>query len=199
MKDKYYILGGILVILIATLFLSFETYKEENKEITISSKIEKEYSFLENDKQINYLNSKNFDELCTKGNGIFLLCHYEFKACQDIMRIVNENDHNTINYYDILNDRDEISMDTNDNIIKIEDGSYIYKKLLKIFDDFLPKYSLLLEDKSYKKIDEKRLYMPTLIYLKEGTIIDIIVGDEKSELESFKIDEGRIKEFINFS
>ena len=103
------------------------------------------------------------------------------------------------NYYDILNDRDEISMDTNDNIIKIEDESYIYKKMLKILDDFLPKYSLLLEDKSYKKIDEKRLYMPTLIYLKEGTIIDIIVGDEKSELESFKIDEGRIKEFIKFS
>ena len=199
MKDKYYILGGILVILIATLFLSFETYKEENKEIAISSKIEKEYSFLENDNKIHYLNSKDFDELYTKGNGIFLLCHYEFKACQDIMRIVNENEHNTINYYDILNDRDEISMDTNDNIIKIEDGSYIYKKLLKILDDFLPKYSLLLEDKSYKKIDEKRLYMPTLIYLKEGTIIDIIVGDEKSELESFKIDEGRIKEFIKFS
>lgn len=66
--------------------------------------------------------------------------------------------------------RDIKELDDKGNVITKKEGSSLYNTLLRELNQYLPYYEGLGE---YK---EKRIYLPTTIFLKDGQIIDVHTG-----------------------
>lgn len=73
-----------------------------------------------------------------------------------------------IYYYDIKSDRDELSINENNEIITEKQGTAFYRELLKELDDVISPY--LLKDSEGKEVDteEKRIYVPLVVFVKDG-------------------------------
>ena len=86
-----------------------------------------------------------------------------------------------INYVDIKNIRDQLTLDDNDKVVVKDEGTNGYREILKALDSVLEPY--YLKNKDGKNIDtkEKRLYAPTVVVVKEGKILDIHVDTVTSQ------------------
>lgn len=81
-----------------------------------------------------------------------------------------------IYYYNAVSIRDKKSLDEFGNIVVEEEGTEEYKKLIELLYDYLPSYSGLNDEKI------KRLYLPTVLFVKKGKII----GQHTSTIDSQK-------------
>ena len=95
--------------------------------------------------------------------------------CKSMVSVLNdaarEAEVKEINYYDIKNDRDELVLNENNEIITEKQGTAFYRELLKELDDVLSPY--LLKDSEGKEVDteEKRIYVPLVVFVKEGEAV----------------------------
>lgn len=70
------------------------------------------------------------------------------------------------NHNEILRDRYEINSEQ--SVVKVKDGDENYYKLLSYFDNVLDTYTLTNSDGNKIGLQEKRIYAPNLIYVKNG-------------------------------
>lgn len=84
-------------------------------------------------------------------------------------------------YLNIGSIRDTLSLTDDDKVEVKEEGSKGYYRILELLDSVLEPY--YLTNKDGKKIDtlEKRLYAPTLVFVKDGKIEGIHVGTVDSQ------------------
>lgn len=70
-------------------------------------------------------------------------------------------------YYNALSIRDKKSLNENGEVVVEEEGTKEYKKLVELLYDYLPVYSGLNDG------TVKRLYFPTVLFIKEGKVIGL--------------------------
>lgn len=83
-----------------------------------------------------------------------------------------------IYYFNALEIRDVKSLDENGNIIIEKEGTKEYNELIEVLYDYLDEYEGL-NDPSIK-----RLYFPTIIFVRDGRIIGSHVGTIESQLDA---------------
>lgn len=148
-----------------------------------------------------YASEDEIKELLDNGTGVLYLGFPTCPWCRNIVSVLNEagSDYGIakINYYNIKDIRSSFSFDENNNLIKT-DGSKFYTYLLEKLDKFLTEYGV--NDNSGKLIDtgEKRLYAPTVVFIKNGEIKEVIEGSVDSQKDPYLLlDETQKDELKN--
>lgn len=106
--------------------------------------------------------------------------------------IIENSIETTVYYLDIHGDRDEYTIE-NDKLVyeKDENGKELkgtdnYFKLMGMLDEYLGEYVLYLDDKEYST-NEKRIPLPSVIFIKDGKILGIEYASIDIPLEDLNL------------
>lgn len=195
-NDKLKIVAGSLLIILAIVcaFLgknnNIKNVKKENDISKFKEEYE-EYNNKKNDSGTEYLNvevsTKNnvkyssYDEvfsLLENGTGVIYFGFPTCPWCRNLVPVLLDSQLEAgldkIYYLNNKEDRDTKVLE-NGKIITEKEGTDNYKKLLEKLDPVLGEYKEL-EDSSIK-----RLYFPTVIFVKDGKIVDSHIGTVSSQ------------------
>lgn len=122
---------------------------------------------IEEDNDVIYLNDKNIIKKLKKETGIFLFCYPQSNSCRNVVNVLSElNISSGIckYYYNAYRIRDEKYIDNDGKIITIKKSYDPYDEILSILGDNAEEY-YGLDDSNIK-----RLYFPTVLFVKNGKI-----------------------------
>ena len=204
-KSKKFLLirGSILLIvglisLFCVIYFNFikndtNPFKDSNK-ISDALKFKQEYESLNNiidsdgenqyvninideDNPVVYKSSKEIVEILDNGTGIIYLgfskCPWCRNAIQVLIDAAEESELDELYYLDIYDMRNELALEDG-KIITKKEGTTDYLKMVELLNDFLSPYDGL-EDESIK-----RIYAPTVVFVKDGNILGIHEGTVES-------------------
>ena len=110
--------------------------------------------------------------------------------CRNIVSVLNEagKDYGIakINYYNIKEIRSNYSFDDTNKLVKT-DGSTLYTYLLEKLDSFLEDYTIQDNDGKEIQTGEKRIYAPTVVFIKNGEIKQVIEGTVDSQKDPYTL------------
>ena len=199
---KYYITGLITVALICVGIVLLN--KDNMHAPTSDTKFYDEYTSYNNKENSNgkyypevtidknnlyyYASEDEVKELLNNGTGVLYLGFPTCPWCRNMVSVLNEagKDYGIakINYYDIKDIRSSFSFDDSNNLVK-KDGTAFYSFLLEKLDNVLTEYGVY--DKNNELVDtgEKRLYAPTVVFIKDGVVKEIIEGTVDSQNDPY--------------
>ena len=199
---KYYITGLITVALICVGIVLLN--KDNMHAPTGDTKFYDEYTSYNNKENSNgkyypevtidknnlyyYASEDEVKELLNNGTGVLYLGFPTCPWCRNMVSVLNEagKDYGIakINYYDIKDIRSSFSFDDSNNLVK-KDGTAFYSFLLEKLDNVLTEYGVY--DKNNELVDtgEKRLYAPTVVFIKDGVVKEIIEGTVDSQNDPY--------------
>ena len=117
------------------------------------------------------------------------LCPWCRSVIEKSIEVAKKKGIETIYYVDVWDDegneilRDKYTVE-NGEAKKIKDGTKDYYKLLDLFDSVLGDYTLSDEDGNEISTDEKRIYAPTFIYIKDGKVTRTTDGTSENQKDS---------------
>lgn len=172
-------------------------FKEEYEEYNgVKATDDLTYSSLDIDED-NPIKYSNYDEILNvidKKTGIIYLGFPECPWCRSalpvLFDVVDDNDIDTIYYLNILNERDAYVVEDGELVYQTDaegnekKGTEGYFKLLEALDEHLTDYTISFEGKEYET-GEKRIYAPTVIFVKEGKVLGLHVSTVESHESGF--------------
>lgn len=211
--NKKYTISIIAILLVALVFSLLMSYMNKSNDAV---KFKNEYQNLNG--KITDNGKKNLDVKIDKknkikystyeeiievldGTGVIYFGFPECPWCRNIAPVLvdaaNETSIDKIHYFNALSIRDTKSLDKNGNIVIDKKGTDQYYQLIDKLKDFLGEYDGL------NNHDIKRLYFPTLVFVKDGKILSVKEGsldsqadpyvhlnkEQKDELKKIYIDE----------
>lgn len=196
------ILGAILAILSYSKFMN-------NLVLTDSIKFKNEYEEFNgveikgqkyqklNLRTTNPIKYSNYDEIINiikKQDGIIYLGFPECPWCRTIIPVLfdvaKDNNIETIYYLNIKDERDSYVIEGDKLVYELDDkgnekkGTEGYFELLHILDEYLTDYTISFNGKTYET-NEKRIYAPTVIFVKDGKILGLHVSSVDSQTSGF--------------
>lgn len=142
---------------------------------------------------ISYISEKEMINIVKNKTGIILLAYPECIKMRLMLNTFldtcNKLGVDKIYYLDAYSIRDE-KVKEKDNINTLRKASREYNELLELLGD---------EAVDYKEVNDgsKRIYFPTIIFVKDGKIIDLYkTEDTEDEISFNKLSKDREKEFI---
>lgn len=188
----------VLIPILCALLAIFSYLKLVNTE-TDAIKFKKEYESLNGKSKDISISSNNpikyssYDEVLDvieNKTGIIYLGFPECPWCRTaipvLFDVAKDNDINTIYYLNILNDRDSYTIEDGELKYALDDsgneikGTKEYFKLLDALDEYLSDYVITFDGKDYE-VGEKRIYAPTMIFVKDGEVLGIHVSTVESQ------------------
>lgn len=144
---------------------------------------------------IKYSNSNEIIDVINNGTGIIYLGFPECPWCRTavpvLLDVVKDNKIDKIYYLNIKDERDsyviedgKLTLALNDDGEEIK-GTEGYFKLLDALKDNLSDYIISYEDKTYE-VGEKRIYAPSVIFVKDGKVLGIQVSTVEGQTDPFK-------------
>ncbi|MBP3920188.1 MAG: hypothetical protein J6D28_01340 [Bacilli bacterium] len=130
---------------------------------------------------IKYASFEEIREVLTRKSGVIYFGFPECPWCRNmigpLLDSASKFDIKQIYYFNAHDIRDSKHLDDDGNIVVDYDGTSSYYELIDLMNDFLTPYEGL-NDESIK-----RLYFPTVVFVKDGKIKDIHIGtvDEQSD------------------
>lgn len=152
---------------------------------------------LNNNNPFVYASVDDIKNLFDNGTGVIYFGFPTCPWCRNLVPILNEAVNNTsiekVYYYNIKSIRSSISFDDNNKLVN-EKGDDFYYYLLDKLDSYLTEYTI--KDKNNKDYDtkEKRLYAPTVVFVKEGKIIDVHEGTVDSQEDPYVVLDDKQKD-----
>ena len=117
------------------------------------------------------------------GTGILYFGFPECPWCRTLLPILTEvmERHPEIRLYcyDLRAERDEYRLEESGEILQIREGTAFYGSLLSILDEWIGPYQGLNDDSL------KRIYMPTLVFLKDGVIRSVHIGTVDGQVSGY--------------
>ncbi len=196
--DKKLILAPVLALLIIIIAV-FGLNKNSNSEVKDAVKFKEEYESLNGQKNDNgkeYVNISvdeenpfvyaSYDEvvdIIENGTGVIYFGFPECPWCRNAVPVLidaaQELGVDKIYYYNALSIRDTKSLDENGNIVTDKKGTDEYYKLVDLLSNVLTPYEGL-NDESIK-----RLYFPTVVYVKDGEVLASTIGTVDSQEDPY--------------
>ena len=190
--DKFKVILISLMAIICIFIIGFKYKKEDNDAIKFKKEYEslnetknkngKEYIKVNIDK-INPIVYADYDKVINLIKNDTAVIYFGFPECPwcrnavpVLLDTAKELGIEKIYYYNALSIRDKKSLDESGNIVVEEEGTKEYKELVELLYDYLPVYDGLNDETI------KRLYFPTVLFVKNGKII----GLHNSTVESQK-------------
>lgn len=217
-KEKILLIGLPVLLVVSAIIAYFGITKTNINQDAL--KFKKEYEALNGQlafgdvkysklyiSENNPIKYSDYDELLDvikNKSGIIYLgfpgCPWCRSALPVLLDVVKDNDINTIYYLNIKEDRDafvvkdgklEYQVDENGNEIKGAEG---YFKLMDALDKHLTEYVISYEEKEYET-GEKRIYAPTIIFVRDGKVLGLHVSTVSSHKSGFdKMNNEQIEE-----
>lgn len=111
----------------------------------------------------------------------FSTCPWCRSVMESMIESAKKNNIDKIYYVDVLNIRDKYELNDKNEAVKTVEGSKGYYKLLELLDSVLDDYSpLTYKNKKGKTkkvvIDEKRIYAPNVVVIKNGNAVSLETG-----------------------
>ena len=131
----------------------------------------KEYPNVEiaEDNGIIYASYSDIKEVITKGTGVIYFGYPECPWCRNAVPMLLQAASNTgidkIYYFNAKEIRDTKKLDENGNVVTIKEGTKEYYELVESLSSVLGEYEGL-NDESIK-----RLYFPTVVFIKDGKVV----------------------------
>lgn len=200
MKKKSLIIT-IAILLIALVIGGSYLLKENKNKITEDEKkFKKEYeSFngttnektnkkmmsitIPTENRVVYISAKEVIEKLQGGTSIIYFGFPECPWCRNLVPILLEENKEyelPIYYYNALEIRDTKHLDENGKIITDQEGTKEYQKIVELLKDYLGEYEGL-NDPSIK-----RLYFPTVAFIKDGKVIGLHIGTVSSQKDPYQ-------------
>ncbi len=200
MKKKVIIIVLLMALLSIAGFSIYNNYKNKNyKESTTDAiKFMIEYENLNNKLKADGINKhteiniieenvikySNYNEIVSvldSGTGVIYFGYPECPWCRnavpELLEVAKETGLETIYYFNDMSIRDQKSLDDNGNIIVDKEGTDEYYNLLTRLSDYLGSYKGLNDETI------KRLYVPTVVFVKEGNIVGVHIGTVESQTD----------------
>lgn len=158
-------------------------FKEEYESINTQKDDDGNYKYkslsISDNNNIKYSNAQEVIETLKNGSGVIYFGFPECPWCRTmispLLDVSNEFKSNKVLYFNAKPIRDTKHLDENGNIITDEDGTQEYKEIVSLLYDYLGSYEGLNDDTI------KRLYFPTVVFVKSGEIIGIHIGTVDSQ------------------
>ena len=209
MKQQKILMILTPIVCVALAIISYLGVK--NSEVSDALKFKKEYESLNgkvsygenkhkdlNISKNNPIKYSNYDEIIDvikNGTGIIYLGFPECPWCRTavpvLLDVAKDNKIDKIYYLNIKDERDsyviedgKLALALNDNGEEIK-GTEGYFKLLDALKDNLSDYIISYEDKTYE-VGEKRIYAPSVIFVKDGKVLGIQVSTVEGQTDPFK-------------
>ena len=211
-----FIFGAIFILLVVVAILVTVFIFKDDEVLTDAVRFKEEYEELngkktedgdaylelniDEDNKVQYVNTEEVLEILEDGTGIIYFGFPECPWCRNLvpvlLQVAEDNNYDNIYYSDCYDERDTRHLDEEGNVVTDQEGSDNYYKILDALHDYLSPYEGL-EDDNYK-----RLYFPTVVFVKEGAVVAFHEGtvesqedpyiplneEQESELETILID-----------
>lgn len=202
--------SSMIIIAVVTAFAIFMGYKYFSDEKNIVSedaiKFKKEYEILNNrvnssnnkvypevnipkDNVIKYSSYDEIFEILKSGTGVIYLGYPECPWCRNLvptmLMAANEVEIDTIYYLNIKEDRDFLILDDNKKVVTQKEGSKQYYKLVEALDSVLDDYVLTTSEGKEVNTGKKRIYVPIVIFVKEGKIVGKHIDTVESQKDPY--------------
>ncbi len=176
-------------------------YEKYNGEV---SKSGKKYLDVNIDKKniIKYATIEEINEIIKTGTGVIYFGYPECPWCRNAVPCLLEAASSTsldkiyyLNMYDV---RDVLSVDEEGKVVTDVEAKEGYKELLDNLSSILDDYIIRDKDGNEVNTGEKRLYVPTVVFILEGEIIDYYVDTLPSQTDPYiSLTEEEKNELIN--
>lgn len=198
-KKKLFVAALLLVTMVITLYIKVvnnhdkeiknnedamrfkEEYENLNDKRQSSEKLYKTIAVDEQNPMI-YASYDDIKKVITDGTGVIYFGFPECPWCRNavpvLLEVAKETGIDKIYYFNALSIRDKKHLDEDGNIIVDDEGTKEYKELLELLYDDLGEYEGL-NDSSVK-----RLYFPTVVFIKNGEILGLHIGTVDSQTDS---------------
>ena len=185
------------ILLIMILTISLTGCSEQKVEKTDAIKFKEEYEKLNNEKvgeftyskidikednPFVYADAKDVVNTLKNGTGLIYMGFSSCPWCRNAVNVLQHVNMDKIMYLDIKDLRDTYEV-VDGNLKKTKDGTKEYYELLDILKDILPDYEIEKDGVTYNA-NEKRIYVPLVIGVKEGKIVGY-------QLDTVTLNEGQ--------
>lgn len=202
---KKYVAGalfviGILLVVIGVCYNKPSVEKEQevldgiNFKTEFENKNQEGYQLdIKKENPFKYLTSKNMDEVF-KGNNIILLGYPESNVTraliEQLLKLSKELDINEIYYYNVLENSSKYKLEIDEQtkevkVMKEKDCTESFTKLTEYLNKYLVVQEIISSDGQVYKTDDKTLAVPSLIFVKDGKILEFYDKFPKKEQEEF--------------
>ena len=141
---------------------------------------------------VEYISGEKVIEILREGTGVVYFGFPECPWCRNMivpLLEVMQEEGEKVYYYNAYSIRDDKDLDENGNIVTYKEGTENYYKILELLGDKADVYEGLNDDSI------KRLYFPTVVFVKHGKVVDKHVSTVDSQKTPFKkLNNKQIKE-----
>lgn len=199
MKNIKVLLVSLLAILsLCVVFIRVLDNRENLIENSDAVKFEKEYESLNgiktgnneyleldisSDNPMIYAKYDDIEQMINSGTGVIYFGFPECPWCRNVVpqliSVADEAGLDKIYYFNALEIRDVKSIDENGDVVVEKEGTEEYNKLIELLYDYLGEYEGLNDETI------KRLYFPTVVFVKDGQIIGSHIGTLDSQTNPY--------------
>ena len=160
-----------------------EEYESLNQKKTKTGKTYLSLTIDENN-PITYIDTSEAIDILENQTAVIYFGFPECPWCRNLVPVllesIKDTEYQNIYYCNALKERDIKTLDDNGNIITEQEGSANYYKIVDILKDKLDTYDGLNDDSI------KRLYFPTVVFVKNGKIEKVKSGTVESQKDPYK-------------
>lgn len=142
------------------------------------------------DNAVKYLTSEELLEVLDEGTGAVYFgypnCPWCRSAVPVLIEAADEVGLETIYYLNVKDERDEIKVKEDGTLEVVKEGTEGYKKLLKRLDSVLLDYTLTDIHGNEVSANEKRIYVPLVVFIKDGEIVGYHLDTVASQKNPFE-------------
>lgn len=207
MKKNVIILSIIVVIALVIAILFFllnnkgmsdgERFKQEYEELN-DSHLEVN---IDSDNMIKYIGLEEAIDIIKNDTGVIYFGYPSCPWCRNAVPVLldaaSSTSLDTIYYVDAYNIRDVKEIDDG-NIVTTNEGDRLYDDLLEVLDDILDPYTLTLDNGEVIDLGEKRLYVPMVLFVKDGEVVSYHLSTVDSQEDpSISLNDSQRDELYN--
>lgn len=208
MKKNVIILSIIVVIALVIAILFFllnnkgmsdgERFKQEYEELNDSHLEVK----IDSDNMIKYIGLEEAIDIIKNDTGVIYFGYPSCPWCRNAVPVLldaaSSTSLDTIYYVNAYNIRDVKEIDDDGNIVTINEGDRLYDDLLEVLDDILDPYTLTLDNGEVIDLGEKRLYVPMVLFVKDGEVVSYHLSTVDSQEDpSISLNDSQRDELYN--
>ncbi len=193
------IIIGVLVIVIGLITIRLNTtndtikfyqeYTKDNNKQATSGKTYLEVD-IPKDNIIKYAKIDEINNIIKTKTGVIYLGYPTCPWCRNVVPVLLEAASSTslgqIYYLDMTNIRDQKEVDTDGNIKTTKEPQKGYEELLTNLDSILDDYIIKDQNGQEYNTNEKRIYVPLVIFVKEGQIIASHAGTVDTQKDPYQ-------------
>lgn len=206
------ILYGLLIVI--SLFLitgcgketDAEKFKREYESLNGKTIENTKYEYptveISKDNAIKYSSYDEVLDLLTDGTGVIYLGYETCPWCRSAVPVLLDAADavgmEKILYINMKNERDQIKVKEDGTLEVIYEGTEGYKKLLTRLDPILDEYTLEDLHGNTVSANEKRIFVPIVIFVREGEIVSYHIDTVPSQTNPFEaLNEEQVNELMD--